>query len=161
MKTVAYRPPNPDDLAFITSSWLKSNRNSDFANFIDNKSYYKLHADLIKDILTRSLVTIICDIEAPDHIYGYAVYELLNNNLVLHYIYIKFNYRNFGLAKDCLTTIFPDFGTKDIHLTHIDQVKTRIIEDGKDHLAKKTSCFIKKRDKYKLLYNPYLLVSTR
>lgn len=158
MKTVTYRPPTPDDLAFITSSWLKSNRNSDFANYVENKAYYKLHSDLIKSILNRSLVTVICDPEDANHIYGYAVYELINTNLILHYIYIKFSYRNFGLAKDCLKTIYPDFGNKDIYLTHTDQVKIRIIEEDNNHLPKKTSCFIKKRDKYKLQYNPYLMV---
>lgn len=145
MISVMYRPPTPEDLNFITNSWLKSNRSSTFAYYIDREDYYRIHENLVKIILERSLATIICDPEDHSHVYGYAVYELNNDVLVLHYLYIKYAYRNFGLAKSCLKAVYPKFGEKDIFLTHIDKV------------FKNNSCFIKNRDKYKLHYNPYLM----
>jgi hypothetical protein len=160
MKLANYRSPTPDDLQFIMSSWLHSNRNSDFANYINNDTYYKLHEPLIKVLIAASMVTMICDKEDPSHVYGYAVYELPNDKLILHYIYIKFNYRNMGLAKQCLQTIYPLFGETDCYLTHIDRTMTRVSQDSitKEPLVKRNSAFIKKREKYKLNYNPYLMI---
>ena len=166
MKQVTYRAPEPSDLHFITSSWLQSNRNSDFANYINNGDYYDYHDELIESILKRSMVTMIVDAEDLNHIYGYMVYENSDNDFVLHFIYIKFNYRNFGLAKNALLTIFPNFGNAECKLTHVDRVLTRIVEKKdmelgagiKNYEIRKSSCFIKKREKYRLIYVPYELI---
>ena len=156
------RGPTADDLQFIMNSWLKSYRNSDLTNYVPNKLYYDYHGALIKNILNRSLVSIICDVEDPSHVYGYVCYELLNEIFILHYVYIKFNFRNMGLCESTLKAVYPQFGEVETFITHPDKIFSRVVyQDRIKQLnpeIKKTSFFIKKRDDYKLVYNPYALV---
>ena len=148
------RPPMQGDIQFILSSWLKSFRNSEFANYIPNKLYYEFHGSLVKNIIARSLVSILCDVEDPEHVYGYVVYELLGDVFILHYIYIKYNFRNLGLCRTALKAVYPQFGNVESFITHPDKVLSRIVNNE----IKKTSFFIKKRDDYKLIYNPFALI---
>lgn len=152
------RPPMQGDIQFILSSWLKSYRNSDFANYIPNKLYYEFHEALVKQVIARSMVSILCDVEDPEHVYGYVVYEMLGDVFILHYIYIKYNYRNLGLGQKALKAVYPQFGQVESFITHTDKVIWRIVIDGTVPEVKRTSWFIKKRDDYKLIYNPYALV---
>lgn len=153
-----YRPPTSDDLAFVVSSWLKSHRNSDFANFIPNQIYYRYNEHLIKKIIERSMVSIVCDPEDPNHVYGYVVYEFLGDIFVLNFIYIKYTYRNMKLAYNILKAVAPNFGEEESFITFIDRTTSRIVmEKGKPEI-RRSSWFIKNQAKYKLNYNPFLLV---
>jgi hypothetical protein len=147
---IKLRPPLNDDVQFIVCSWLKSNRNSDLTNYVNNEDYYKNHPKIIEDLINRSLITMAVDPEDDNHIYGYVVHENTGSKFIIHYIYVKYTYRNFGIAKKMLTAINPNFGSSETYLSSIDRVS--ISTKGK-----RSSCFIKKRDKYKLMYSPYLL----
>jgi len=151
---IIYRPPTPDDLTFIMSSWLKSYRNSDFANFLSNDVYYKSHAIVIQEILDRSNVAMIVDPQDPNHLYGYIVFENFKGSFVLHYIYIKYAYRNLGLCKDALQAAYPNFRKKEFFITHLDKTVLRSVNND----VKRSSWFIKKRDDYKMIHNIYLLI---
>lgn len=111
------RSPEPEDISFIYSTWLKSyQRSSD--NKISGSSYFRFQKNLIAQILDRSLVSIACD-PLDSRIYSYAVYEILGNILVLHWIYTKFPFRSFGFAGDILRAIYSNNELeKEIIITH-------------------------------------------
>ena len=148
------RGPTPTDLDFIVSSWLKSYRNSDFANYIPNTLYYQYHKAIVMDLLKRSLVSMVVDPEDQDHVYGYIVYEA-GEMFILHYMYIKSAFRNFGLAKSILQKANPQFGVEEMYLTHLDKVD--IFQNSRG-VIKRNSWFIKKRSEYKMIYNPYAMI---
>ena len=155
---ILYRPPTEGDLSFIVSSWLKSQRNSDFSNFISNQIYYRYNEHLIKKVIERSMISIICDPEDPNHVYGYAVYEFLGDIFVLNFIYIKYTYRNMKLAYNLLKAISPKFGEEEAFITFIDRTDVRVVTDKGKPDIRKSSFFIKNREKYKLNFNPFLLI---
>lgn len=159
---IIYRAPTQGDLNFILDSWLKSYRQSDFASFVPNKLYFEYHKLIVQDILKRSQILMISDPEDSNHVYGYVVFEQFNGYNILHYLYIKYTYRNLGFAKAALQVAFPDFLQTEIHLTHLDkshlrQSKFDKQEDGSPAIYRQ-SFFMKKKDQYKLVYNPYMLV---
>lgn len=164
LEDIHLRAPTKDDLSFILDSWLKSNRNSDMCTFIPNDIYWKHHDTLVKNLMKRSLITMICDKEDPTHLFGYAVYENLEDVFVLHYLYVIKDFRNLGMARVTLQELYKDLYNSEILLTHIDRTRQRIVKNRDyptrstyEHIIHETSAFIKKREKYKLVYDPYAL----
>lgn len=157
---IKLRPPSIQDKEFILNSWLKSNRNSDLTNYINNNLYYNYYDKLVKNCLMRSQATIACNPEDENHVYGYLVYELLGDIFIINYVYVKKTFRELGVAKQMLTAVYPEFGQVESFITHIDKTLSVIKEDKvtKEPIIKKTSWFIKKRDDYKLVYNPFALI---
>ena len=90
----------PSDEGFIYNSWLKSHRSSAEVKRMDNDVYYDNHKQIIANILERpeTSVLLIVNETDEDHIYGYGVFEQLGDAVICHYIYVKYNYRKFGLG---------------------------------------------------------------
>src|SRR6266481_333453 len=98
MKPVLLRPPNPDDLDFIMSTWLRSYQQSG-DNPIRGSRYWWYQHDLITNILKRSMVIMAVNPDALDQIYGYVIFQPLGEDVILHWIYIKFTYRHLRMAQ--------------------------------------------------------------
>jgi hypothetical protein len=101
------RSPELSDISFIYSSWLKSYKESDDACFSGHK-YFLVQKKIIAEILEHSIVAIVCDPAKPGDIYSYAVYEILGEILVLHWIYTKYPFRGFGFAGDIIRAIYSN-----------------------------------------------------
>jgi hypothetical protein len=101
-----FRAPVEGDSAFIFNSWLKSYRSSDFAKSQCNVVYYENYKKIVSDIIGRSEITILCNPEDDNHLYGYIVFERLpGDNLLIHYLYVKHTYRRWGFAKAMVDAI--------------------------------------------------------
>jgi ribosomal protein S18 acetylase RimI-like enzyme len=98
------RPPKKTDLNFIYSSWLKSFIDSP-DNPISEKAYYSYQHLLISSILDRALVSILCNPDDLDQIFGFAVYELTHDKLTIHWLHIKYSFRQLGFAKFILDSL--------------------------------------------------------
>lgn len=94
------RPPEAGDLPFIFNSFLKSYRDSSAVSGIPNSIYYKEMHAIVERMLTRSNVVIVCDPGEPGIVFGYGVAEVVKDDLILHWLYVKHSFRNFGLAKE-------------------------------------------------------------
>jgi hypothetical protein len=100
------RPPNPNDLNFIYSSWINSYNDNNFFNPIKGPAYYGYQKLLINKLLNQSEVSVICNPEDKDQIFGYAVYELRpDSEPIIHWLYIKYTFRKLGLARFLLDSI--------------------------------------------------------
>ncbi len=103
-----------DDSAFVIDSWLRSYYgHSFFTQEIPKAVFFRAHSEIIKKFLIRGTVKLAVKREDPDIILGYIAFE----DKKLHYIYIKENFRGFGLCRKLLLENGFFDGTIITHLT--------------------------------------------
>jgi len=85
------------DHPLIYATWLRSQYyGHPWFKMIDSEAYFAAYKAFISQRLKTSNVDIICLDGDPDVILGYAVYS----GPVLHWVYVKRAWRNFGIAKE-------------------------------------------------------------
>lgn len=136
---LAFRPFRIEDRAFIMKSWLKSYRK--FQAGVPDDLYFKGQSALIFELASRSKMVIACDATAPNYIVGFVCGHLRENltDTVVHYIYIKDDYRQNHIARDLVNHLgYRQQGN--IIATHWGLAVTAISK------------------KYPIVYNPYFNV---
>jgi hypothetical protein len=88
----AYRS---EDLPFVNDAFVKSSRMVLPWCAIDRELWSNCIRPRLANLLTRALVLVCCDPEAPNVIWGFAIYE----PGMLHFVYTKFALRRNGIAK--------------------------------------------------------------
>lgn len=101
------RRPTNDDVAFITRSWLKSNRDAPMVQHVGNDVYYTLHHRIIERLWRDQRVTwlVACYPTDTTFIYGYACGEATNTGPILHYVYVRRSMRDMGVAQHLVATL--------------------------------------------------------
>lgn len=99
------RPPKSNDLKFIYNSWLRSFKESPDNAIKGDGPYYSYQKMLIVSILDRSYISILCNPDDIDQIYGYAVYELTEDQIILHWIQVKYLWKRLGFATFIMNSI--------------------------------------------------------
>lgn len=138
----------PTESDFVYSTWIKSYRSSGAVRGIPTPLYNRGQRARIARILKNhdTLVTVVAPQEEPELILGYLVQGQPN---ILHYIYVKKNYRNAGIARILLEPYASLLEDKQpLFYTHKSSqvwIEKRLIED-----PSLTS----------LVYNPYCLEVT-
>ena len=138
---IKYRKAVEADFDFIYSSWLKSYRNSEATKHLTNAVFFHHHKAIVKNILEskNTETLIICSDKDDDQLYGYIVVETIYSEIVLHYVYVKYNFRKLKLISDlCKSTNILD--------------KVNFIT----HLPRKFDS-----SKSRFQYNPYLLSESK
>lgn len=122
------RGPGEEDLPFIFNSWLKSFRDSPQVQGVPNTLYYAEQHALIGQLLKDSYVLIACNPDDPGQIYGYAVgcAKPEPDHSVLHWVYVKHPFRNFGIAKALVHDVCGD---RPLYYTHRVKNSDRIAGD--------------------------------
>ena len=112
----------PEDVNFITNSWLKSYAESAIGprqkgvsarervtthHGVSPTRFYKKEQDLIHALSQLRKIVVACDPEAPNFIYGYACGEARFDDpeggwLLLDFVYVKTAYRLQGIARQML-----------------------------------------------------------
>lgn len=128
------------DLPFIFNSWLKAFRNSKFAAEVQQNVYFSEQHKLIEKLLGRCQTLIIGAANDPATVYGYVVYEYIQGIFVLHFAYVKHDFRTLGLFKELMKATKHDFSTLGMY-TH--RIRGGYVLE----------------DKYNLVYSPYLLIN--
>lgn len=144
MSNIIIREATDKDINFITSSWLKSYKESDFSKQIHPHVFFKKHEEHIKKKFKDSKIFILCDKLEPSSILAYICYEDFSEFNVLHFMYVKRPFRKFGLANILYETYLKD---KDLIYTH----KTYIVQELYSKHKNDRTHFI-----HKAIYNPYL-----
>lgn len=93
------------DLAFIMASWLQSYfRTSNYTKDVSEPIYYAEHRKVVETILSRpeTRVEVACNPDDNKQIYGYAVTEAHHALRIVHYVFVKRLFRDFGIAKALL-----------------------------------------------------------
>lgn len=99
MQDLVLRAAKLSDINFLTSSWLRSYRNAPAVSGVPNSTYYYYHHKVLEELLTRCTVMVACFPDRPDQILGYVCAEKFDAGLVIHYLYVKKTFRNFGIAR--------------------------------------------------------------
>jgi ribosomal protein S18 acetylase RimI-like enzyme len=84
------------DVPFIFNSWLKSYRS--MARTVSNPVYFEFHHKAIEALLQRSEVLVAVNPADANELYGYIVYEVVQDVPVIHYAYVKQSFRGLGIA---------------------------------------------------------------
>jgi len=87
------------DKPFVQSTWLKNYESSDFASCIKKTIYQDRHRAVTERLLGGAKVhTLIAT--PPDDDLTILAFAVLEHPDVLHYVYTKASFRNFGIARD-------------------------------------------------------------
>lgn len=103
---IAFRNASSEsDLAFIYSKWLQSFRRAPYAKWIPNHTYFSEHHKIIENLLRKSRVRLAVNAEDLDQIYGFLVSQVIDDVPVVHFVFVKDAFREFGIATALLNEI--------------------------------------------------------
>ena len=106
IQELTLRPMQESDYIFVLSNYQKSFRNSEFAGVIRNNKYYSVMKNTLDDLLMRgSKVLLACDKLDPDNLVGFILYEPTGIVPVVHYLFVKPDFRGNHIAKWLLSTV--------------------------------------------------------
>jgi hypothetical protein len=145
METKAKAPFNTryagvDDIPFIFSSWLRSYRETRAVKVLDNRTYYAGQHAVIEGLMQRPniIVEIACDVQDPEQIYGYVVYESRSDGPLIHWTYVKLPFRAFGIGSSLVKAACENVPGDKITVTHLPKMEKKLFENES------------------VIYNPYL-----
>ena len=98
------REGNTADFAFIANAWMRSNAETPLARQL-GANYRQQHARLIWDWLPISTVRVACDTDQEDAILGFAVFHLPGLQWHLHHVFVRPDFRRFGIARALLADL--------------------------------------------------------
>ncbi len=101
MQSIEIRQATKDQLSFVFATWLRNYKHSSqFARKIKNATFFKWHHLVIERIFDRpnTLVLIATPQGESEPILGYAVLEAQDGTPVIHYVYVKDDFRRMGIA---------------------------------------------------------------
>lgn len=136
----AYRPPAPSDAKFICQTWLKHWREQNKNRFIPRHVYFVEEGANLEALLAAVNVTVICNPDHPDQIFGWVAWSKPADVFVLHYAFVKRPYRRLGLFKHALALLHPRLFREEIAVTRMSK---EFLEYGL-------------KQKLRAIYNPYL-----
>jgi hypothetical protein len=113
---VCIRPFIGEDTNFVHNSWLHGlKQGCEYFRLIDKEPYFDIYGKIITSIIERPGVNIkiVCLKQDPEIILGYSVVELRPGQLILHWLYVKPDWRDNGIAR----TLTPENVTHTTHLT--------------------------------------------
>ena len=113
------------DEPFIYSSFLKSYKQHSTSQYIPNSIYYKYQTEIVKHLLTAEKTIVSVFPEDANEIIAYMVFNVRSDILILHFLYVKPNYRNKHIGSDIVKSFLPLKDNNTIIATHItDNFKT-------------------------------------
>lgn len=115
---LALRPMESGDRSFVIDSWLRSYRESAFARRIPHDVYYSRfgHSGLVEEIVDRAgQVVVACLPEKPTFLYGWIACSQPGAAPLLHYLYVKQDFRPAGIAARLFALLAP---TDPLRITH-------------------------------------------
>lgn len=124
------------DHSFVHNSWLHGfQQGCEYFRLIEKAAYLDAYGKVINQIIERPGVDvkIICLKEDPEIILGYSVTELRPGMLILHWLYVKPDWRDNDLGRMLVSE----------NLTHT------------THLTKTGRALLKKHPKIK--FNPFII----
>lgn len=98
------RAADPEERVFITKSWLDEYRRVPSSGTIPAHLFAKLYVPVVHHVLDNPDVTtlVACHSSAPSVVLGFIVTESGFTRPVLHFLFVKPDYRGNGIAKALL-----------------------------------------------------------
>jgi GNAT superfamily N-acetyltransferase len=140
---IRIRAATDADVAYVLNSWLETyRRESLWSKHMENDVFYPNHRPIAVECVEQDDTIVAADANDPTHLIGFACGRRHRGGLAMHFVYVKFAFRGFGVGR-ALLTAFEWKDKEPIVATHW----TRAI----DGLSMKIP----------IAYNPYLLFTTK
>lgn len=107
--------PRPDEFSLVFDAWANSFRKSPWAGCVPNHMWDQVSRAVATDILERGARVLVAvtpvdgregEFPAVRRVMGYSVSEPGKN--VLHWLFVKQDYRGFGVGHELLAATCPD-----------------------------------------------------
>lgn len=144
MIDILLRGPNPKDSSFLLDSWIREERDKFPNNLVDKAIFYEHYKEIVKVLISKSMVLLAVNPEDTDQIYGYLVFEKNFEIPIIHFLYVKLVFRENGIATQLIKSIFPNFQTEKTIITHVPRAR-------KDIPTKQSLI------KFNLRYDPFII----
>lgn len=136
---IRIRAATDADVGYVLKSWLETyRRESLWAKHMENEVFYPRHRAVVTELVEQDDTIVAVNANDPAHLLGFACGRRVKNALVIHFVYVKFAFRNFGVGRALLSTFEWD-GKEPVTATHWTH--------SVDGLSRTKP----------ILYNPYLL----
>ena len=140
---ICIRAATDADVAYVLKSWIETyRRESLWSKHMDNDVFYPNHRAVAVECVQQDDTVVAADANDPSHLVGFACGRRHRGGLAMHFVYVKFALRGFGVGR-ALVNAFEWNGEEPIVATHW----TYAI----DGLSTKMS----------IAYNPYLLFTPK
>lgn len=114
------RPMQAGDRSYIIKTWVLSLRSQFPFSEMCSDAIAK-YSKRVESLLDTADVLVACDTERPDLVYGFICYEqgkyLGVDAPTLHFIHVRYKFRENGIASQMFYTAFPKH--EDVTYTHI------------------------------------------
>ena len=96
----------PADIPYITSSWLRANRDSAAARFVGNDVYFANHHAILERLWADPGVTwmVLVYGKNPNFILGFMCAEASDQGPVIHWVHVRPEFRRMGFARRMVET---------------------------------------------------------
>lgn len=106
---IEVRAAEKDDKNFVIHSWLRSLRSFEpFYRTMTGETFFREHTKRVENALDRGYCLVVCPRDHPKIIAGYIVWETRIDDTIIHYVYIKEQYRKMGIASLLMDTVNTD-----------------------------------------------------
>lgn len=113
------RPAQPGDIPMVMDSWQRSCSRSPYAGNVPNSAWVETSRKMVTHLLARGARIVVAHSpDDTDHILGWACGEQDDRKTVLHYTYVKAQYRRDGIALELLGELLPPEPTAHMFYTH-------------------------------------------
>lgn len=102
MNDIEVRSFIPDDTPFVIATWLNYYKYfSYFAKRIRKGVFFKWHHKIVENILKKPTTTVLIATPTndPEIILGFLVTEKMDQDQVIHFIFVKEELRNMGIGR--------------------------------------------------------------
>ncbi|KAK1548612.1 hypothetical protein Q3G72_011594 [Acer saccharum] len=131
---IRYRLFEETDLAFVIDSWIRSYRKRLVNQGIDRACYFYGQLALIKYLAQTTKVLIACDAKQPMYIVGWGCAKVSDKGeFQLHYVYVKEDYRQHGVARAIVTHLGYRQGIGPANEIAADNI-LKVDDEGDDYL---------------------------
>lgn len=112
MNTVAIREFRPAvDRNFVVKNWIRSSYGAcPQARLMDQRLYFRCKRRAVLKVLHQATTLLAVDREAPEVLYGQITGELSDGFLVIHFVYVKSSFRQFGIARKLIAALARELG---------------------------------------------------
>lgn len=122
------RKATPDDVPYITNSWLKGYKGSNANWNVRDSEYFHYEHKLLDYIVPRSTILVLANSANVNQIVGYIAFEMTKQDvMIFHYINVKHTFRKNGLARQMLETVLKEEKPIAVNYTYITKAGREII----------------------------------
>jgi len=127
---MTFDSPNADEFPLIFDSWARSFEKSPYAGCIRNCDYDQVSRAGMTEIVDRARVVVAVQLtpNGQRRVMGYSVSE--PDRKVLHYIYVKRDFRGMGVGRSLRRDVCPDADLKSWRYTYRTNASERFLRVG-------------------------------